>query len=280
MQLSTRVQGGVRGHAYAQPEGLLGESMIRSSRKLGETSAFGQSLNEMGEALKQMAEIKFSLEDNVKQNFLDPLAHLQNKEIKDVNVSFRRIRVHHDYLFLTFFFPLSFIAKNLNHGDWTLIARNVVDQLPKQNKTIWSWPNLSSNKVWTWPLLECTGCCRIKQSTSINCARWPKLCKSITHSVPWFWKDSLLVWLNSESEAIMPKMVILFHRFLFFHSTAKKRRLRYRWKFTLQRTWRIWRLRPTLKNRIHHPANRAMVNLIKKTVCYHLSIIILLLCIL
>jgi endophilin-A len=86
MQLSTRVQGGVRGHGYAQPEGLLGESMVRSSRKLGETNVFAQSLNEMGEALKQMSEIKFSLEDNVKQNFLDPLGHLQNKEIKDVNV--------------------------------------------------------------------------------------------------------------------------------------------------------------------------------------------------
>lgn len=40
----------------------------------------------MGEAFRQMSEIKFSLEDNVKQNFLDPLSYLQSKEIKDVNV--------------------------------------------------------------------------------------------------------------------------------------------------------------------------------------------------
>ena len=41
----------------------------------------------MGEAFKQMSEINFALEDNVKQNFLDPLTYLQSKEIKDVNVS-------------------------------------------------------------------------------------------------------------------------------------------------------------------------------------------------
>lgn len=40
----------------------------------------------MGEAMKQMAEVKFALEDNVKQNFLEPLTHLQNKDVRDVMV--------------------------------------------------------------------------------------------------------------------------------------------------------------------------------------------------
>lgn len=31
-----------------------------------------------------MAEVKYSLEDNVKQNFLEPLTHLQAKDLKDV----------------------------------------------------------------------------------------------------------------------------------------------------------------------------------------------------
>lgn len=44
------------------------------------------SLNEMGEALKQMAEVKYALEDNVKQNFLEPLNQLQNKDVRDVQV--------------------------------------------------------------------------------------------------------------------------------------------------------------------------------------------------
>lgn len=46
----------------------------------------GISLIEAGEALKQMAEVKYALEDNVKQNFLEPLHHLQTKDLKDVMV--------------------------------------------------------------------------------------------------------------------------------------------------------------------------------------------------
>jgi len=42
---------------------------------------------EAGESLKQMADIKYSLDDNVKQNFLEPLHHLQTKDLKEVMVS-------------------------------------------------------------------------------------------------------------------------------------------------------------------------------------------------
>jgi len=41
---------------------------------------------EAGESLKQMADIKYSLDDNVKQNFLEPLHHLQTKDLKEVMV--------------------------------------------------------------------------------------------------------------------------------------------------------------------------------------------------
>ncbi len=34
-----------------------------------------------------MAGIKYALEDNVKQNFIEPLRHLQSKDLKEVNVS-------------------------------------------------------------------------------------------------------------------------------------------------------------------------------------------------
>jgi len=47
----------------------------------------GQALVEAGESYRQLAEVKYSMEDNVKQNFLDPLAHIQNKDLKEVNVS-------------------------------------------------------------------------------------------------------------------------------------------------------------------------------------------------
>jgi len=46
----------------------------------------GRALVEAGESYKQLAEIKYSVEDNVKQNFLEPLQNLQNKDIKEVNV--------------------------------------------------------------------------------------------------------------------------------------------------------------------------------------------------
>lgn len=41
----------------------------------------------MGEALKQMADVKYSLDDNIKQSFLEPLHHLQTKDLKEVMVN-------------------------------------------------------------------------------------------------------------------------------------------------------------------------------------------------
>ena len=47
----------------------------------------GQSLIECGETYKQISEIKYALEDNVKQNFIEPLSLIQSKDLKEVNVS-------------------------------------------------------------------------------------------------------------------------------------------------------------------------------------------------
>ncbi|PAA79736.1 hypothetical protein BOX15_Mlig008239g2 [Macrostomum lignano] len=70
---------------YPQPEGILGESMVKHGKDLGSDSVLGNALVDGGEAYKQMAEIKYSLEDNVKQNFLDPFTSLQHREIKEIN---------------------------------------------------------------------------------------------------------------------------------------------------------------------------------------------------
>ncbi|KAI2805115.1 Endophilin-A2 [Blomia tropicalis] len=71
-------------HSYPQPEGVLGEVMCKYGKDLGDESNFAQSLIEMGEAMKELSEVKYALEDNVKQNFLEPLTHLQAKDLKDV----------------------------------------------------------------------------------------------------------------------------------------------------------------------------------------------------
>lgn len=75
---------GATSHAYPQPEGVLGDTMVKYGTDLGVESAFGRSLIETGESLRQLADIKYSLEDNVKQNFLEPLTQLQSKDLRDV----------------------------------------------------------------------------------------------------------------------------------------------------------------------------------------------------
>lgn len=44
------------------------------------------SLVEMGESMKQIADIKYNLDDNMKMNFLEPLHTLSTKDIKEVQV--------------------------------------------------------------------------------------------------------------------------------------------------------------------------------------------------
>jgi len=46
------------------------------------------ALVECGESMKQLADVKYSLDDNVKQNFLEPLHHLQSKDLKEVLVRY------------------------------------------------------------------------------------------------------------------------------------------------------------------------------------------------
>ena len=47
----------------------------------------GLALIEMGESMRQMADVKYALDDNIKQNFLEPLHHLQTKDMKEVMVN-------------------------------------------------------------------------------------------------------------------------------------------------------------------------------------------------
>lgn len=80
----SKLSGQAKASTYPQPEGVLGDCMVTYGKKLGEDSIFAQALIEMGESLRQMADNKYSLDDNIKQNFLEPLHHLQTKDLKEV----------------------------------------------------------------------------------------------------------------------------------------------------------------------------------------------------
>ncbi|XP_055378201.1 endophilin-A isoform X2 [Condylostylus longicornis] len=80
----SKLSGQAKTNTYPQPEGILSECMLTYGKKLGEDSIFAQALIEYGESLRQMADVKYSLDDNIKQNVLEPLHHLQTKDIKEV----------------------------------------------------------------------------------------------------------------------------------------------------------------------------------------------------
>lgn len=80
----SKLSGQAKASTYPQPEGVLGDCMLTYGKKLGEDSIFALALIEMGEAMRQMADVKYSLDDNIKQNFLEPLHHLQTKDLKEV----------------------------------------------------------------------------------------------------------------------------------------------------------------------------------------------------
>uniref|UniRef100_A0A8C4WWI0 SH3 domain containing GRB2 like 1, endophilin A2 n=1 Tax=Eptatretus burgeri TaxID=7764 RepID=A0A8C4WWI0_EPTBU len=96
----SKIRGQVKSTGYPQPEGLLGESMIRHGRDLGEDTNFGLALVEVGEALRQLAEVKDALDIGVKQNFIDPLQSLQDKELKEIGQHLKKLegrRLDFDY---------------------------------------------------------------------------------------------------------------------------------------------------------------------------------------
>jgi len=83
----SKLSGQAKASTYPQPEGTLGEAMLTYGNKLldfDRDSVYASSLIESGEALKGMADLKYALDDNVKQNYLEPLHHLQTKDLKEV----------------------------------------------------------------------------------------------------------------------------------------------------------------------------------------------------
>ena len=144
----------------------------------------------MGEAMKELAEVKYALEDNVKQNFLEPLTHLQVKDLKDVLVS--------DYLFVVCSFVHLFhlnssIARSLKVAAWTLIVKNEsrarVLTSPRMRS---EWPRASLKNLSTWPQWACTICFRMRSSSCLRFASYLRHCTSTTANAPTCLNRSML----------------------------------------------------------------------------------------
>lgn len=85
---------------YPQPEGELGDTMIKGGRAIGEDTSFGQALVLVGESEKQLAEARDGLDAEVQSNFLIPLKEFLKKEIKDVTFNRKKLesrRLDFDY---------------------------------------------------------------------------------------------------------------------------------------------------------------------------------------
>ncbi|XP_041755089.1 endophilin-A3a isoform X1 [Coregonus clupeaformis] len=96
----SKMRGQVKTTGYPQTEGLLGDCMMRYGHDLGDESSFGGALVDIGEAMRQMADVKDSLDISVKQNFIDPLQNLQDKDLKEITHHLKKLegrRLDFDY---------------------------------------------------------------------------------------------------------------------------------------------------------------------------------------
>ncbi|XP_029929743.1 endophilin-A2-like isoform X2 [Myripristis murdjan] len=96
----SKIRGQVRSPGYPQPEGLLGECMTKYGLELGEDNNYGGSLLDVGESMKKLSEVKDSLDIDVKQNFIDPLQAVADKDIKDIQHHLKKMegrRLDYDY---------------------------------------------------------------------------------------------------------------------------------------------------------------------------------------
>uniref|UniRef100_A0A8C7Z0H8 Endophilin-A2 n=1 Tax=Oryzias sinensis TaxID=183150 RepID=A0A8C7Z0H8_9TELE len=96
----SKIRGQVKNPGYPQAEGLLGECMAKYGRELGEDTNFGGALVDVGESMKRLAEVKDSLDIDVKQNFIDPLQGLCDKDLREIQHHLKKLegrRLDYDY---------------------------------------------------------------------------------------------------------------------------------------------------------------------------------------
>ncbi|XP_062372458.1 endophilin-A1-like [Sardina pilchardus] len=100
MSTMSKIRGQEKGPGYPQAETVLGDAMVRFGRELGEESSFGLALLDVGEAIRELGEVKDALDMEVKQNFIDPLQNLHDKDLKEIQHHLRKMegrRLDFDY---------------------------------------------------------------------------------------------------------------------------------------------------------------------------------------
>nr|VZI39859.1 unnamed protein product [Spirometra erinaceieuropaei] len=85
MNTFNKIQGKAKTSAYPQPEGQLGDCMLKYGDELGSDSLFGECLVQAGQSFKCLEEIKFHMEDQVKTGYIEPLRGIQTVELKEIN---------------------------------------------------------------------------------------------------------------------------------------------------------------------------------------------------
>ncbi|XP_039614145.1 endophilin-A1-like [Polypterus senegalus] len=96
----SKIRGQEKGPGYPQAEALLGEAMVKYGRELGEESNFGLALIDAGDTMRELAEVKDALDMDVKQNFIDPLQNLHDKDLKEIQHHLKKMegrRLDFDY---------------------------------------------------------------------------------------------------------------------------------------------------------------------------------------
>ncbi|VDM05203.1 unnamed protein product [Schistocephalus solidus] len=84
MNTFNKIQGKAKTSAYPQPEGQLGDCMLKYGEELGNDSLFGK---DAGQSFKCLEEVKFHMEDQVKAGYIEPLRGIQSVELKEINVN-------------------------------------------------------------------------------------------------------------------------------------------------------------------------------------------------